>query len=79
MMSSLKFIDIEVLSKYFHKQRQVTDNFTIHANNVVLSGKVSCNSGQYWQYTVSCQVDRKTMVLLDHRWCKKSYIHKMLR
>ena len=78
MMSSLKFINIEVASKDFHKQWQVTDNPTIHANNIVLSVKVSCNNGHYWQYIVSYQVDRKTMVLSDHRWCSKPYIHKML-
>ena len=47
-MSSPKFIHIEVASKDCHKQRLVTDKFTIHANNVVLSVKVSCNNGKDW-------------------------------
>ena len=47
-----KFGQIEVASKDFHKQRQITDIFTIDVNKVVLSDKVSCNNGKDWRYTV---------------------------
>ena len=77
-MPSLKFIYVEVGSKDFHKQRQVTDKFIIQANIVVLSIKVSCNNGNDWQNIVSYLVDRETMVLLDHCWCRKPYMYKML-
>ena len=77
-MSCLKFIYIEVASKDFHKQRQVTDKFTIQANIVVLSVKVPFNNGKDWQYIVSYQVDRETMVLLDRCWYRKPYMYKML-
>ena len=77
-MSSLKLIHIKVASKDFHKQRQVTDKFMIHANNILYSAKVPCNNGKDWQYIVRYQVDRETMVLLDHRWCRKPYMYKML-
>ena len=42
-MSSLKLIHIKVASKDFHKQRQVTDKFMIHANNILYSAKLPCN------------------------------------
>ena len=71
-------IYIEVASKDFHKQRQVTDKFTIQANIVVLPVKVPFNNGTDWQYIVCYQVDRETMVLLDHCWCRNPYMYKML-
>ena len=77
-MSSFKFIHIEVESRDFHKQRHVTDKFTIYANNVVLSVKGSCNNGKDWLHIVSYQVDQETMVLLDHRWCRKPCMYNML-
>ena len=43
-----KFGQIEVASKDFHKQRQITDIFTIDVNKVVLSDKVPCNNGKDW-------------------------------
>ena len=60
-MSSFKFGQIEVASKDFHKQRQITDLFTIDENKVVLSGKVQCNNGNYWWYIVSHQVGGETI------------------
>ena len=47
-MSSLKFIHTEVSSKDCHKQRLVTDKFTMHASNVVLTVKVPRNNEQDW-------------------------------
>ena len=51
-MSSFKFGQIEVASKDFHKERQITDISTIDVNKVVLSDKVSCNNGKDWRYIV---------------------------
>ena len=56
-MSSFKFGQIEVASKDFHKERQITDISTIDVNKVVLSDKVSCNNGKDWRYIVGYQVD----------------------
>ena len=40
----LKFGQKEVTTKDFYGQRQITDIFTIDANKVVVSHKVSCNN-----------------------------------
>ena len=56
-MSSFKFGQREVASKDFHKQRQITDIFTINVNKVVLSHKVPCNNGKDWRYIVGYQAD----------------------
>ena len=63
-MSSFKFGQIEVVSKDFHKQRQVTDTFTIVVNKAVLSDKVPGNNGKDWRYIVGYQVDEETIVPL---------------
>ena len=47
-MKMFKFGQIEVASKDFHKQRQITDIFTTDVNKVVLSDKVPCNIGKDW-------------------------------
>ena len=59
-----KFGQIEVASKDFHKQRQITDIFTIDVNKVVLSDKVPCNNGKDWRYIVGYQVDGETIMPL---------------
>ena len=59
-----KFGQIEVASKDFHKQRQITDIFTIDVNKVVLSDKVPCNNGKDWRYIVDYQVDGETIIPL---------------
>ena len=59
-----KFGQIEVASKDFHKQIQITDIFKIVANKLVLSDKVSCNNGKDWWYIVDYQVDGKTIISL---------------
>ena len=63
-MSSFKFGQIEVASKYFHKQRQIPDIFTIYVNEAVLSDKVPCNNGKDWPYIVGYQVDGETIIPL---------------
>ena len=63
-MSSFKFGQIEVASKYFHKQRQITDIFTIYVNEAVLSDKVPCNNGKDWRYIVGYQIDGETIIPL---------------
>ena len=63
-MSSFKFGQIEVASKEFHKQRQVTDIFMMNINKVVLYDKIPCNNGKGWQYIVGYQVDGETIIPL---------------
>ena len=59
-----KFGQIEVASKDFHKQRQITDIFTIGVNKVVLSDKVPCNNGKDWCYILGYEVDGETNIPL---------------
>ena len=59
-----KFGQIEVASKDFHKQRQITDVFTINVKKVVLSDKVPCNNGKDWCYIEGYQVDGETIIPL---------------
>ena len=59
-----KFGQIEVTSKDFHKQRQITDTFRINVDKVVLSDKVPCNNGKHWRYIVGYQVDGETIIPL---------------
>ena len=47
-----KFGQIEVASKEFNKQRQVTDIFTIDVNKVVVSEKVPCKNGKDHRYII---------------------------
>ena len=47
----------EVKAKDFYKERQTTNIFTIDVNKLVVSEKVSCNSGKDCRYTVGYQVD----------------------
>ena len=63
-MFSFKFGQIEVASENFHKQRQVTDIFTIDVNKVVLSDKASCNNGKDWRYIIGYQVDGEPIMPL---------------
>ena len=51
-------------SKDFHKQKQITDIFTIDKNKIVLSAKVSCNNRKDWRYIVGYQVDGETITSL---------------
>ena len=59
-----KFGQIGVASKDFHKQRRITDIFTINVNKVVLSDKVLCNNGKDWRYIAGYQVDGETIIPL---------------
>ena len=63
-MSSLNLGQIEVASKDFQKQRQITDIFTIDVNKVELSDKVPCNNRKDWRYIVEYQVDGETIMPL---------------
>ena len=47
----------EVKAKNFYKKRQTTNIFTIDVNKLVVSDKVSCNSGKDCRYIVGYQVD----------------------
>ena len=47
----------EVTTKYFYKQRQITDIFTIDVTKVVVSDKGSCNNGKDCRYIVGYQID----------------------
>ena len=53
----LKFGQKGVTTKEFYGQRQITNTFTIDVNKVVVSDKVSCNSGKDCRYVVGYQVD----------------------
>ena len=63
-MFNFKFGEIEIVSKDFHKQRQINDIVTINVNKVVVSDKVSCNKNQDWWYIVDYQVDVKRVIPL---------------
>ena len=60
-MSSFRFGQKENASKDLHKQKQITDIFSIDVNNVVLSDKISCNNGKDRLYIVDYQVERETI------------------
>ena len=59
----LKFGQKEVTTKDFHGQRQITDIFTIDADKVVVSDKVSCNNGKDGRYIVGYQVNEALIPL----------------
>ena len=59
-----KFDQKEVASEDFHKQRQITDIFTINVNKVVLSDKVPYNNGKDWWHIVGYQVDGEAIIPL---------------
>ena len=59
-----KFGQIEVASKDFYRQRQITDIFTINVNKVVLFDKVPRNNGKDWRNIVGYQVDGETIIPL---------------
>ena len=71
----LKFGQIEVASKDFYGQRQITDIFTIDVNQVVLSDKVPCNNGKDWRYIVGYQVDGETFIPLLIKRLKNIQCH----
>lgn len=52
-MSCFKFGQKDIASEDFHKQRQITDIFTIGINKVLLSDRMSCNNGRL---TVYCRL-----------------------
>ena len=45
----------EILSRDFHKQKQVTDILRINVRKVMLSDRLSCSHGKNWRYIVSYQ------------------------
>ena len=59
----LKFGQKEVITKDFHEQRQITNIFTIDADKVVISDKVSCNNGKHCRYIVGYQVNEALIPL----------------
>ena len=58
-----KFGQTEVTTKDFHKQRQITDIFTINMNKLVVSDMVPCNNGKDCRYIVAYQVDEALIPL----------------
>ena len=58
-----KFGQKEVTAKYFYRQRQITDIFTIDKNKVVVSDKVWCNNGKDCPYIVGYQVNEALIPL----------------
>ena len=63
-MSSFKFVQIDVVSKGFYKQRQITVILKIDANEVVLSDKAFWNNGKDWWYIAGYHVGGETFTLL---------------
>ena len=59
----LKLGQKQVTTKEFYGQRQITDIFTIDVNNIVVSDKVSCNSGKDCRYIVGYQADEALIPL----------------
>ena len=53
----LKFGQREVTAKEFYGQRQITHLFTINVNRVVVSDKVSSNTGKDCRYIIGYQAD----------------------
>ena len=63
IIKMIKFGQKEVTAKYFYRQRQITDIFTIDVNKVVPSDKVLCNNGKDCHYIVVYQVDEALIPL----------------
>ena len=63
-MFNFKFGEIEIVSKDFHKQRQIIDIVTTNVNKVVVSDKVSCNNDKDWWHIVDYQVDAERVIPL---------------
>ena len=59
----LKFGQKQITTKEFYGQRQITDIFTIDANKLVVSDKVSCNNGKDCRYIVGYQFDEILILL----------------
>ena len=78
-MSCFKFVQIEITSKDFYKQKHVTDIFMINVNTVVVSDKVSCNNGKEWWYIAGVYVDGKTIISLFPKTPKKIFSYGMLQ
>ena len=62
-----KFGQKEVTAKDFHRQKQMTDIFTIDVNKVVVSDKVSFNNGKDCCCIVDYQVDEALLHFLSRR------------
>ena len=59
----LKFGQKEVTTKYFYRQRQITEIFTIDVNKLVVSEKVPCNNGKDCRYVLGYQTDKALIPL----------------
>ena len=59
----LKSGQLEVTTKNFYGQRQITDIFTIDVNKMTVSDKVSCNNGKDCLYIVGYQLDEALIPL----------------
>ena len=78
-MSCFKLGQIEIASKDFYKQKQLTDIFTIDVNKVVVSDKVSCNDGKNWRYIVGYQVHEETIIPLLIKTPKNIFSYGVLQ
>ena len=52
----LKFVQKEVITKYFHGPRQITNIFTIDVDKFVVSIEVPCKNGKGYRYIVGYQL-----------------------
>ena len=71
-MSCFKFDQIEIASKDFYNQKQVTDIFKINVSKVLVLDKVLCNDGNNWLYILGFQVDEETIIPLFIQIPKKN-------
>ena len=58
-----KFGQKEVTSKYFYRQRQITEIFKIDVIKLVVSEKVPCNNGKDCRYVLGYQTDEALIPL----------------
>lgn len=72
-MYSFEFVQIEVVSQDLHKQRQITDIFTMDVNKVVVSVEVSCNNWKDWRYIIGYHVDMETIIPLFIKTPKNTF------
>ena len=53
----LKFGQKEVKAKDFHRQRQISDIYTMDVNKLMVSDKMPCSNGKDCHYIVGYQAD----------------------
>ena len=72
----LKFGQKEVKAKDFHRQRQISDIYTMDVNKLMVSDKMPCSNGKDCHYILGYQADQTLMPLFIKKtkkcvqpWC----------